>query len=175
MTGYGEEAKLPEQADPDFHQFMEYWKSLTAGGKAIPSRKQFDLLALPSLTPRYAMIEWFDGIRGPRLRYRFFGSSHQEHIGRDLTGRLIDDVWDTRKSELAHELYGNLSKSGKPHFWQRTVEFAGSPTMGFDRLICPLEEVDGRPRMFIGLWKFYVASAVESDVAPHALTIRKAD
>lgn len=173
--GQGDDDGLAEQTDSEFHRFMDYWKSLTAGGTTIPSRRSFDLLALPSLTSRYAIIEWFDNGSGPRLRYRFFGSSHQEHIGRDLTGRLIEDVWDSRTSDLAYNLYSGLSKSGKPHFWRRTVEFAGSETMGFDRLICPLEESDNRPRMFIGLWKFTAVSAVEGDPAPHVLTIRKSE
>ncbi|MEQ9327771.1 MAG: hypothetical protein RJQ21_10805 [Rhodospirillales bacterium] len=167
-----EDSGLPEQADPEFHLFMDYWKSLTAGGTIIPSRRAFDLLAVPSLTARYAIIEWFDDGKSRKLRYRYFGSTHQVYIGRDLTGRLIDDVWDALTTEIAYDLYGGLSKTGKPHFWKRAVEFAGSTSMGFNRLICPLEETDGQPRMFIGLWKFLDVSPENIDSEPHVLSVR---
>ncbi len=175
MIGSGEDAKLPGTADPEFHMFMDYWKSLTAGGTIIPSRRAFDLLALPSLTASFAIIEWFESGKGPKLRYRYFGSAHQLNIGRDITGRLVDDVWDSRTTEMAYDLYGGLSRSGKPHFWKRAIEFAGSTSMGFNRLICPLEETNGRPAMFIGLWKFLDTSLEKIDEEPHVLSIRKPD
>jgi hypothetical protein len=152
--GYGGYDDIPEQLHPDLRRFLDYWTSLHSASSGLPSREKFDLLALADLIPRFIMLEWVATASAPRLKYRLFGSYHQELFGYDVTGMLIDDVWDTHNISEAYGLYTNLQKSRKPHFWRRYVDIVHRNVAVFERLIVPLVGKDGNVAMFIGLWNY---------------------
>ncbi|HXP32118.1 MAG TPA: PAS domain-containing protein [Stellaceae bacterium] len=82
------DAVLPP-CDARIDELHRYWRSISPGPGLLPGRQHFDPLAIPRL------LRWLwllDVQRDPlRFRYRLFGTEQVLIIGRDLTGKWIDE------------------------------------------------------------------------------------
>jgi len=66
------------------------------GDKAMPSRQDFDPLKLPvQLLPHIMLID-ASGTMPIRLRWRLVGTYITERIGRDMTGRFWDEIYEDK-------------------------------------------------------------------------------
>lgn len=79
-------------------RFAAYWRDLAPGPDRLPARAQVDPAAIVDLLPGVWLLETMaaDGRtrtpEGPRFRCRLYGSGLVDAFGRDLTGRLLDEV-----------------------------------------------------------------------------------
>ncbi|MSP50637.1 MAG: PAS domain-containing protein [Alphaproteobacteria bacterium] len=89
-SDYMRYGRLPDDIrHPNLVRLYRHWESMR-GSRPIPSRADFDPLALPDLLGHLILI---DVLREPlRFRYRLVGSRLTERVGRDMTGRFFDDL-----------------------------------------------------------------------------------
>ncbi len=69
------------------------WRNARAGN-TLPSRSDFDPLNLPSrLLPHILLVDVVEA-ETVRLRWRLVGTYITERVGRDMTGRYWDEIYD---------------------------------------------------------------------------------
>jgi hypothetical protein len=89
-AGAFEIAAPPEGCSPKITALFEYWQAIHPGGGLLPGRQHFDPLQVPRLLPHLWLLDVF---RDPwRFRVRLLGTSIVEFIGREDTGRWLDEV-----------------------------------------------------------------------------------
>lgn len=152
--GYRGCVDLPDDLPDDLRGFTDYWFSIAPGNGLLPSRADFDLLAVPAIVPRIMIIERIPTESGLRDKYRFVGTRHREQSGRELTGKFFDEVWDERSCEDARRLFAHITETRQPHYWERSVEIDGGFSISFIRVLCPLASDRQSVNMFIGAWIF---------------------
>lgn len=152
--GYRGFDDLPDDLPNQLRQFTDYWLSLVPGAGLLPSRADFDLLALPTIVPSMMIIERVPTEGGLRDMYRFVGTRHRDQSGRELTGKFFDEVWDERSCEDARRLFAHITETRQPHYWERSVETDGGFSISFIRVLCPLASDRQSVNMFIGAWIF---------------------
>ncbi len=78
------------QWHPRTTRLYRYWLSIHPPGGALPGRRHFDPLAVPELLPGIWLL---DVARAPfRLRYRLCGTGVTEAMGREMTGKWLDEA-----------------------------------------------------------------------------------
>lgn len=128
---------LPAEAtDLRFREFFEYWLAKAPPGR-IPGRQHLDPMDIPHLLPGIVL---FDVIReGGRLRFRWrlIGTAVAEAVGRDHTGRFIDEVISTKYDAL-HAALSGIVRTGRPHFWRTEIKASERAFRMIERLALPL-------------------------------------
>ena len=125
--------------DPRFRWLFDYWLDRLVDG-SLPSRADVDPIDFPHLLGRLNLIEVLREEGRLRFRYRLFGTKVSDMIGRDLTGRLLEDVVlpiDYRKIGAVHR---EVVETRRPHFWQIPVPFIDRDFGSYRRLLLPLAE-----------------------------------
>lgn len=85
-SGFG----LPEHCDPRIKELVSHWNGLRPDG-GLPGRQHLDPVRIPSVLANIWLV---DVQREPmRFRFRLVGTRVVEFLGRDPTGRWIDDVY----------------------------------------------------------------------------------
>lgn len=79
----------PVLEDETLRLLAEHWRSLQ-GDKAVPLRRDFDPMAIPTLLPDVYLVELIRPER--RFRYRLVGSRVAEKAGFDATGYYLDEL-----------------------------------------------------------------------------------
>jgi CheY-like chemotaxis protein len=89
-TGRGlDEAADPEAWHPKLKRLYNYWLSIHPR-VGLPGRQHFDPVTIPDLLAYLFLV---DVERNPpRFKYRLVGTEYVRMMGRDLTGRYLDDV-----------------------------------------------------------------------------------
>jgi hypothetical protein len=86
-----EPARLPEGIrHPSLIRLYEHWEA-KRGARAMPSRTDFDPVDLSYILGHLLLMD----VIGPppwRFRYRLIGSELTQRSGRDLTGRMVDEL-----------------------------------------------------------------------------------
>src|SRR5260370_24175935 len=85
LDGVAEPAAWPSK----LKRLYDYWLSIHPHA-GLPGRQHFDPTAIPDLLPYIFMV---DIERNPlRFKYRLVGTEYVRMIGRDLTGRYLDEA-----------------------------------------------------------------------------------
>ena len=123
--------------DPRFRWLFDYWLDKASDGY-LPGRADIDPVDFPHLLGRLNLIDVLRTQERLRFRYRLWGTKIGEMIGRDYTGRLIEDVVlpiDYRR--ISRALIETV-ESCRPHFWRIPVPFIGRDFGSYRRLLLPL-------------------------------------
>lgn len=112
-------------------RFYEYWLSVTPPGH-LPGRQH---IRPEDLAPLLSRVWMLDVYRNPlRFRYRLAGTNTVHAVGRELTGRWLDEVQpEVIATPTAYDRYRFVAQTGRPTwrhgpiFWkrdpaQRTIE-----------------------------------------------------
>lgn len=104
--------RLPaEIRHPNLVRLYRHWETVR-GTRLMPSRAEFDPLALPDLLGNLLLI---DVLREPlRYRYRLIGSRLTERVGRDMTGRFFDEVPEPVYRERLYSWHGAVVEAKAP-------------------------------------------------------------
>ena len=87
--------------NPKVTRFLKYWLSLKRK-EDLPGRQHFDPLDIPDLMSRVWML---DVLREPlRFRYRLAGTKEVETLGREVTGKMFDEVHSHRYNRIVGRL-----------------------------------------------------------------------
>jgi hypothetical protein len=102
--------------DPDIQAIFAYWRSIAPPGK-LPGPQHLHPVAIAELLPGIWIL---DVQREPfRLRYREVGARVVHGIGRDVTGRWLDEAHPDIGTQPAYlERYRRVVETGIPS-WRR--------------------------------------------------------
>jgi hypothetical protein len=161
------DAALPP-CDRRIAELHRYWRSISPAPGRLPGRQHFDPLAVPRL------LRWLwllDVHRNPlRFRYRLVGTEHVLVVGRNLTGKWIDEEFPhfIRLSAFAHFLaaaeHGKVCyRSGFP------VLHVPKDYMQFERIFLPMAQNGRDVDMLLALSIYGPATQAIADAAAQEL------
>jgi len=142
---------------PDLLEFLAYWQSLVKPDGTLPARADISPFELRRLLAGIAMID-VQPQENPQLPYRYrwrlLGTSHQQHLGVDLTGTYFEDVHVPERLALAHRALLPIIRERRPGYLRMSsTGFTVTSAMHyFERIMAPLVGEDGEVNMLIGMW-----------------------
>jgi hypothetical protein len=111
---------------PRAKRLYRYWRSIHPRPGLLPGRQHFDPVAVPELLPGISLL---DVTHDPfRLRYRLCGTAVVGVIGREVTGRWLDEAHSDRDAtadyiarcrQLVREAAPSWSKA-PPRLWRQS-------------------------------------------------------
>lgn len=137
---------------PLVRRAYEYWSAARRGDR-LPARADIDPVGIPTILPYLTLVERDAADR--RMRYRLFGSALVDLLGRDPTGRYLDEVYPDFYTSPSRIYREQVFDMGKPshRIGRPTLRFA-KDFYSVERLYLPLAEDGRRVDMLIGVLVF---------------------
>lgn len=148
-TASNGEVLRPETWHPTIRALYDYWLSVHPPA-GPPGRQHIEPTAIPRLLPNLFMV---DVSRDPlRFKYRLMGTEYARLIGRDLTGRYLDEVHPGFHGEILHQ-YTEAAELGRPAYRKGPIKYArpDKQYLGMERLIVPLARNGVDVDMILGI------------------------
>lgn len=118
------------------HQEMfAYWASLRRGAN-LPARVDLHPSSMKRLLPTVSLIDVVDQPRDYRLRLA--GTGLYGVYGREITGRLIGDVYNTAASDYWRKELDKVVEERRPGVGVHSLAWRGTPHMSILWLRLPL-------------------------------------
>jgi hypothetical protein len=130
------EVLRPETWHSTIRALYDYWISIHPSA-GLPGRQHVDPSAIPRLLSHLFMV---DVSRDPlRFKYRLIGTEFVTLIGRDLTGRYLDEVHPGFHGLILRQ-YIDAAELGRPAYRKGPIKYArpDKQYLGMERLIVPL-------------------------------------
>jgi len=111
---------------PMVRRFYEYWLSVAPPGQ-LPGRQHVQPEELVPLLPRVWMLDIY---RDPlRFRFRLAGTNIVDSVGRELTGRWLDEAQpEMVATPMAYDRYRFVAETGRPTWRRGTIYWKRDPT-----------------------------------------------
>lgn len=120
---------------PQLKRVRDYWLE-TKGDTAIPRQADFVLTDLAEAVPHLIII---DVVHDPiRLKFRFLGTFVTDLVGRDSTGRWMDETLFPQNLEEIIWAYRHCAQTGLPLATEGPVDIAEKAWTGSEILFLPL-------------------------------------
>ena len=130
---------------------FEYWQDLR-GMRAAPKREDLNLREMRSLLPLFNLIEvHWDPLC---FRHRLVGSRYVEMLGRDVTGRYVDEEL---YGEAATEIFNNLrlvAEEVRPYRRLARLDWHDRNWLMMESAELPLVDEDGRVNLILRVSSF---------------------
>jgi hypothetical protein len=111
-------------------------------GRALPARRDFDILDLKYILGDLSLIEV---LAAPlRFRFRAHGTNEAERLRIDLTGKTIDDHPDPEYREISARIYAKAVETRTPQRVLRECARSRSNAGRWESLVLPLSADAGR-------------------------------
>jgi hypothetical protein len=129
---------------------LAYWL-YKAGDRPMPSRADLDpVIDLPKLAQQLFLV---DVEQAPtRFRFRLVGTGVADHVGRDMTGKYLDELFDYEKHYIeAKQDYLDVVRDCKPML--SVVRFFSElrgAVAQYERLLLPLSDDGARVNLLFG-------------------------
>lgn len=124
---------------PDLRRLYDYWDSRRAG-RRYPARRDLDPVEFSFALGNVTLI---DVLHEPlRFRFRLMGSLQAQRVGKDLTGRMVDELPNADYRNLLLKAYRDAIETGEPNTQIYEQEIEGRLRQ-FEVLRLPLAE-DGQ-------------------------------
>ena len=140
-------------SDRKLAKFIDYWKSIHPADR-LPSRADFDPMAIPDLLPQIVLMDVEDNPR--RFRFRVFGSELVDAFEHDFTNLYTDEIPSRFRDTVSIRQRFEVAETGLP------IYYVGNPSLGFTYDFAPVEIVhlpmarDGEtPDMIISMFVHY--------------------
>jgi len=148
--------QLPPDADTRVRQLYAYWRSLHPPGGGLPGRPQVDPTAIPSLL---SYLWLADVQHAPlRFRYRLFGTEHVHVLGRDFTGRWIDEAHPNFVGSAAYNQFVAAAERREVGYRRGdTLIILPKDYLSMERLILPLARDGKRVDMLLAISVYHKA------------------
>lgn len=142
--------------NPLLGALLAYWEQ-KRGDRAMPRRRDIDPLDMPAqLLPHVQLIEI--GAQG-RLRLRLVGTAVVDAVGKDATGRFLDEAFGEEDRRFLDELYGAALRTKRPASGSRWWRKAKGPDLGTEWLATPLSDNGSDANMILAATSFHFARA----------------
>jgi len=121
------------------HQEMfAYWASLRRGA-SLPSRHDLHPAGIKRMLPTVSLIDVKRDLDGAvDYRLRLAGTGLYSVYGREITGRTLDDVYNTAAVEYWREHLGKVVSERRPGVGVHSLAWKGTPHMSILWLRLPL-------------------------------------
>lgn len=142
-------AAVPPDCDARIARVLGYWRSIHPAPDRLPGRQHVE----PTLLSDVLRWIWLvDVQRAPmRFRYRLVGTGHREVIGKDLTGRWIDEAFPDFPRMQGYADFLAVA-GGEPSYCRRRPEFpVGEKYVSMERLLLPLARDGVSVEMMLGV------------------------
>lgn len=142
---------------PDLLEFLAYWRGLVRPDGSLPARSDISPFELRRLLAGIAMIDVLpseDPQYPYRYRWRLLGTSHQQHLKVDLTGKYFEDVHIPERLALAHRAFVPIIRERRPGYLRMSSSgFTVTSVINyFERIMAPLSADGTHVNMLIGMW-----------------------
>lgn len=127
---------------PMLKEFLEIWQSQVKDGR-LPSRTMFDPLTMPrKLLPHMYMIDITDEFKGKRRRYRWrlLGTNITRKLGRDSTGKFLDETYTGRFLVQMNAFVGYCVDEKRPLRVTGCSDFVEKEWLEYETVYTPLSE-----------------------------------
>jgi hypothetical protein len=125
--------------DPVLSALWRYWEQ-QRGSRAMPRRRDIDPVEIPRLLPHLLLIE---RAQDGRYRYRLAGTAVVDAYGRELTGRLVDEVIPAPRRAIAERHYSTVFTTSRPIFVRNKYAPRNATEFVVSRIVLPLSTDDG--------------------------------
>lgn len=130
---------------------LAYWER-KRGARAMPSRAEIEPSEITALLPNLQLIDVAEA--GARFRYRLVGTAIVEAFGREYTGKWLDELFATKRSKFAEEVYRLVCRERLPVFARSTYVTATERQLIANRLCMPLSANGATVTMIMGALTF---------------------
>jgi hypothetical protein len=138
FTLFDPDGAVPAFRAPRAAELLAYWQSLR-GARAMPSRADFDPLAIPALLP-YLMLTDLVG-DPPRARYRLVGTIVAELAKFDFTGQFADALTFQDAEVFDYgACYRAVAAARRPGIGVSSWLVGDLKTRWIEFVICPLSD-----------------------------------
>jgi hypothetical protein len=139
--------------DPLLREIYAYWRG-KRGARRMPARRDIDPAEVPQLLPHLLISAVIDG--GDRFRYRLAGTAITRAIGRDPTGKLIDDLISGSYCEHITGLHRTVCRERAALFAESEAEMGERDKHFFaKRLLLPLSDDGAQVNQILSLVLFH--------------------
>jgi hypothetical protein len=135
---------------PKNQSVLEYWLE-KSGKRAMASRADLDpVIDLPKLTMHMFLVDVERG--ATRFRFRLVGTGVVDHVGRDMTGKYLDELFDHEKHYIeVKEDYLEVVRHRAPRLGVvRFFSDLRGMTANYERLLLPLSDDGQRVNLLFG-------------------------
>jgi hypothetical protein len=152
LAAANEDVLRPETWHPTIKGLYDYWISIHPPA-GLPGRQHVDPCAIPHLLSRVFMV---DVSRDPlRFKYRLVGTEYVQLMGKDLTGKFLDEVHPGFHGLILRQ-YTATAELGQPAYRRGQVMYTRPDRnyLGMERLIVPLARNGIEVDMILGAIAF---------------------
>ncbi|HZT52320.1 MAG TPA: PAS domain-containing protein [Stellaceae bacterium] len=131
--------------DPNLAALLRYWER-KRGGRAMPRRRDIDPLDMPpGLLPHLELVEIAQG----RLRYRLVGTAIVDAMGRDATGRFLDQVLAGPHGSFVERVHRTAISALRPVLGLCWLRRSVGGDLSLRRIVAPLSEDGNAVQMML--------------------------
>jgi hypothetical protein len=149
VPGYtdGREMRETPLVDAPFlEELLALWNA-RRGERSLPARRDFDAVELMRFGGRIALIDVEHEPK--RYRFRLIGSRMTEVLGRDSTGRYVDELYDDDFYQTAVGPYERVLRDRRPVTSHGNMKRMGKEFLRFHSLDLPLSSDGERVDMIM--------------------------
>ena len=139
------------QADSLLTALLDYWER-QRGDCAMPRRKDIDPLDLPR--PLLPFIEIVERGVEDRLRWRLVGTAIVDAMGKDTTGRYLDQALDGSYRQFIEHIHRTAMGAQRPVYAVCRLGAPGGSAVAARLLVAPLAVSGTEAAMTIGATRF---------------------
>lgn len=130
---------------------LAYWQSKSLAG-CLPAPAAIDPTEIPKLIPSLVICDLEDAPF--RIRFRLAGTRQVDVLGRELTGRYVDEM-DWQEGPFVHRIFARARDTAAPVFgfyhWTFRESTPGASEFG----LFPLSEDGRKVTRVIGIDEFF--------------------
>jgi len=135
-------------AHAELRGLYDWWEEKRRLGPVLREHVQPE--ALRSWLPTINLI---DCLPDGRFRYRLTGTTFDRHLGRNLTGMLLDEARSGRTLELLRTLLSSATAQDLPGYAVSRLSDEARPLAIYHRIALPLHQTaDGPVTTILGAW-----------------------
>lgn len=119
-----------------------YWSGKCRDGR-LPARRDIDPSDIPHFLAHIFLVEVHRAEDRFRFRFRLVGTGVVEWIGRDATGRFMDDPWYGERGKLLQGHYEEVATDGVARYYVQYAAWVAHARRSYCKLLLPMAD-DGR-------------------------------
>jgi hypothetical protein len=138
----------PAAAIRAHEELFAYWNSLRRG-EAAPPRERLDPGGMTRLLPTVSLI---DVLRGDGLdfRVRLAGTGLYNVYGREITGRSLDEIYNTAAADYWRAELGRVVRDRRPGVGIHSMAWRGASHLSIIWIRLPLSTTGGEVDVILG-------------------------
>ena len=152
----------PAAAIRAHEELFAYWNSLRADA-AVPPRGRLDPGGMTRLLPTVSLIEVLQG-DGLDYRIRLAGTGLYNVYGREITGQLLSEVYNTAAAEYWRAELGKVVRERRPAVGVQNMAWRGASHLSIIWIRLPLSTTGSEVDMILGYDAVVGLGAVTSGI-----------